>query len=95
MQLEAYLSHAPYFSLGHLPTESLHPDTQNLSDRLETDLAGAIAQVQKIDLHAVGVVSNSRPLIEEMARDIDAVVAKGRASFSFRLRGRPADSHSL
>ena len=81
MQLEAYLQNANYFSLGHLPTESLHPLTLSLSDEVETDLKKAISTVQKIDLHAMEVVKLQLPLLQELAHAIDETLHSGSRVF--------------
>ena len=81
MQLEAYLKNANYFSLGHLPTESLHPSTRFLSDEVESHLAGAIASVQAIDLHAIETVKRELPLIRDLSKTIEETLARGSRIF--------------
>ncbi|MBC7396699.1 MAG: SIS domain-containing protein, partial [Bdellovibrionales bacterium] len=81
MQLEAYLKNANYFSLGHLPTESLHPDTRKLSDEVEAHLPGAIATVQQIDLAAIQVVKEALPLIRDLSEAIESTLTSGGRVF--------------
>ncbi len=77
MQLETFLNNAAYFSLGHLPTEKLHPDTKNLSAQIERHLPDAIRTVQNIDLHAVSKVQESLPLITELSGAIFKTFSSG------------------
>jgi N-acetylmuramic acid 6-phosphate etherase len=81
MQLEDFLKHQSYFSLGHLPTEHLHPATRDLSDRVENELPSAIRTVQKIDLQAIGVAGRSLPLIRELAHAINQTFESGHRVF--------------
>lgn len=81
MQLEEFLKNSKYFSLGHLPTEGFHPDTQHLSALVETDLAGAIRIVQKIDVQAMQAVVRETETIRELRKAIDETWKRGRRVF--------------
>jgi hypothetical protein len=81
MQLEEFLKNSRYFSLGHLPTESFHPETGQLSDQVETDLAGAIRTVQSIDVRAMNAVVAQTPLLRELRQAIEETWARGQRVF--------------
>ena len=81
MQLEDFVKNQSYFSLGHLPTEHLHPATRDLSDRIEEDLVSAVRTVQKIDLQAIGVAGRALPLIRDLAHSINTTFASGHRVF--------------
>lgn len=71
MQLEDFLKNSDYFSLGHLPTEGFHPETEMLSHWVEHDLERAIQVIQKIDLSALKVVKNAMPEIQALSQSIE------------------------
>lgn len=81
MQLEDFLKNQSYFSLGHLPTEQLHPATRDLSSRVKTDLEGAIETVKQIDLDALKAVLDALPLIRELSYDIQKTLDSGHRVF--------------
>jgi N-acetylmuramic acid 6-phosphate etherase len=81
MQLEDFLKNQSYFSLGHLPTEHLHPATRDLSAQVADDLPSAIRTVQKIDLQAIGVAGRALPLIRDLSHAIQTTFANGHRVF--------------
>jgi N-acetylmuramic acid 6-phosphate etherase len=81
MQLEDFLKNQSYFSLGHLPTEQVHPATRDLSNLVKTDLTRAIGLVQKIDLETIAVVEKSLPLIHKLSEAIQSTFKNGHRVF--------------
>jgi N-acetylmuramic acid 6-phosphate etherase len=85
MQLEDFVKNQSYFSLGHLPTEQLHPETRNLSDLVQSPLPSglteAIRTVQRIDLQAIETVKKNLPLVQELAHAIEQTHASGHRVF--------------
>lgn len=81
MQLDEFLSHAHYFSLGHLPTEGTHPLTQSLSALVKKNTSEAIKTVQKVDVLAVQKINAERATIEKMQSQIESVVSSGARVF--------------
>ncbi len=81
MQLEEYLKHGSYFSLGHLPTEGFHPLTQNLSDEVSNDLPRAIQIIQQIDLEAISFIKTEMKAMESLREAIQTTMASGNRVF--------------
>ena len=81
MQLEDFVKNQSYFSLGHLPTEQVHPLTENLSELSETHLLEAIRIVQKIDVDAFKVVAANLPLIRELGHAMKVTTESGHRVF--------------
>ena len=81
MQLEEFLKHSHYFSLGHLPTEGFHPETANLSEEVIHDLSKAIPTIQKIDVAAVEKIKSELPHVNDLQHEIHLVMQRGNRIF--------------
>lgn len=81
MQLEEFLNRQKEFALGHLPTEGFHPETRNLSELVNEDLAAAIRIVQSIDLAAMDKTEAQSERIQLLARMIQETFSKGNRVF--------------
>jgi N-acetylmuramic acid 6-phosphate etherase len=85
MQLEEFLKNAPYFSLGHLPSEGFHPLTGRLSDWVlsghDDDLAIAIRVNQDIDLAAIKKILKQKAELIRLQQNIAETFARGNKVF--------------
>ncbi len=78
---DEFLKNAAFLNLGHLPTEGIHPQTENLSDLAHTDLPQALSLLQGIDQKALTILLDKWPLIEEMRQSIQATFESGHRVF--------------
>lgn len=79
ISLETFLNIAPQFQLGHLPTESSHPLTQDLSSLIQNDLPQAIEILKQIDLDALKTLASHSEEVRELTYHASEVLnRKGR-----------------
>lgn len=74
---EDFLKIAPQFMLGHLVTESFHPDTQNLSQLVKTDVKKAHALLGEVDKKALKMMEGKADALWELACTIRETLEKG------------------
>ena len=80
-QARAFLDIADQFRLGELPTEQSHPWTQHLSQRVQSDLPGALEVLQRVDKRALGVLLAEQRRIADLAGAISATLRSGGRIF--------------
>ena len=68
--LEDFLKQYPDFKLGHLLTESLHPDTMELSELAKNDLDRAISVLRAVDSRALNELLKYSHSIDELHRAV-------------------------
>lgn len=81
MTPEEFLSIAPQYRLGDLPTERPHPETVGLAEWAQTDLARAVEAFHRVDRMALGHLGG---LLEPLPRLVAAIrdtVARGGRVF--------------
>lgn len=76
-----FLAIAHQFQLGHLVTESFHPDTRNLSRLVKTDVKKAHALLGDVDRKALGQLEGKADLLWELARSIRETLESGNKVF--------------
>lgn len=76
-----FLNIAPQFQLGHLVTESFHPDTQNLSQLVKTDVRKAHALLGEVDHKALALMKEKATVLWELAQTIEETLKKGHKIF--------------
>ncbi len=76
-----FLKIAPQFQLGHLVTESFHPDTQNLSQLVKTDVSKAHALLGEVDRKAIALMEEKASVLWELAQTIEETLKKGNKIF--------------
>jgi N-acetylmuramic acid 6-phosphate etherase len=78
---EDFLSRCDYFQLGHLPTEASHPDTRNLSQLVNVNLVGAIANLKNVDVEALRKLEGYLPELKGLQTAIFDTLADGKRIF--------------
>jgi len=79
---QAFLAIASQFRLGELPTEQPHPLTGNLSELAESDLAGALAILHRVDMQALEILAdNCVEQIRLMAQRIRQTLDNGKTVY--------------
>lgn len=78
---QEFLSTAHLYHLGRLPTESSHPQTQNLSQLLKADLNQATRLLQRIDLQALGKFQSYLSEIPKLAKAVSETIDAGYKVF--------------
>lgn len=76
-----FLKIAPQFQLGHLVTESFHPDTQNLSQLVKSDVKRAHALLGEVDRKALKALEGKADLLWELAVTIQETLKAGNKIF--------------
>lgn len=72
-----FLKIAPQFQLGHLVTESFHPDTQMLSQLVKEDVAKAHALLGEVDKKALKAMEGKADALWELSRTIEDTLKAG------------------
>src|SRR5690606_23923128 len=78
---KAFLEIAPQFQLGHLVTESFHPDTHKLSQLVKEDVAAAHRLLQQVDRKALEQMRAKEKALWQMAQDIQDTLRSGNKVF--------------
>ena len=78
---KAFLAIAPQFQLGHLVTESFHPETKMLSYLVKEDVGEALRLLQAIDRMALIEMKNKEEMLWELSQDIQDTLNKGNKVF--------------
>lgn len=74
---QEFLKIAPQFQLGHLVTESFHPDTQKLSQLVKEDVTKAHALLGEVDKKALKAMEGKADLLWELAQTIEETLKGG------------------
>lgn len=78
---QAFLEIASQFRLGHLVTESFHPDTIRLSQLVKEDVKKAHALLAEVDRKALHLMKEKKSMLWEMASQIQATLKSGNKVF--------------
>ncbi|MFL5785519.1 MAG: hypothetical protein ACJ76H_12965, partial [Bacteriovoracaceae bacterium] len=78
---QAFLKIAPQFQLGHLLTESFHPDTQELSQLVKADVKKAHKLLQDVDRKALEKLEGKADVLWELALSIQDTLKSGHKIF--------------
>lgn len=78
---EQFLKKSHLFTLGDLPTEQPHPQTQNLSEWARKDLPKAIEVLRQVDLDAVEKLMEYKASLHQLAQDIEETLSSGHRVF--------------
>jgi N-acetylmuramic acid 6-phosphate etherase len=78
---KAFLEISPQFKLGHLVTETFHPDTQNLSQLVKADVKKAHALLGEVDRKALKIMEGKSELLWELARTVEETLKNGNKIF--------------
>lgn len=78
---QAFLKIAPQFRLGHLVTESFHPDTRELSQLVKENVGQAHRLLAEVDRQALAVMQTKKSLLWEMATQIQQTLKNGNKVF--------------
>ncbi len=76
-----FLKIAPQFQLGHLVTESFHPDTHSLSQLVKEDVKKAHALLGDVDRKALKLMEGEGEVLWELAVAIRDTLEKGHKIF--------------
>jgi N-acetylmuramic acid 6-phosphate etherase len=76
-----FLAIAPQFQLGHLVTESFHPQTMDLSELVKRDVPGALELLRSVDQEALKGLLSLEEQIWELAQRIQATLERGNKIF--------------
>lgn len=77
----SFLEIASQFKLGHLVTESFHPDTKALSQLVKKNVEEAHDLLQEVDRKALTIMSGKADMLWQMAQDIQDTLNKGHKVF--------------
>jgi len=77
----SFLEIAPQFSLGHLTTESFHPESASLSETAKKNISEAFKILQRIDHSALDVMKSKGQLLWGLAQEIVATLESGNKIF--------------
>lgn len=78
---QSFLKIASHFKLGHLVTESFHPDTTELSQVAQRDIKEAHSLLQKVDRDALKKMEDKENELWELAQTIDKTLQAGHKVF--------------
>ncbi len=78
---QAFLAISSQFQLGHLVTESFHPDTKNLSEVAKKNLPESLGLLQAVDSKALELIKNQKPSLWKMAQAIQDTLKSGNKVF--------------
>lgn len=78
---QAFLKIAPQFRLGHLVTESVHPDTTQLSQLVKEDVARAHKLLGEVDRKALHQLKAKKDQLWELAQSIRETLQSGHKVF--------------
>lgn len=78
---DEFLTIAPQFKLGDLPTELQHPKTMNLSDWAQNNLPQALRVMREVDCDALGLISPKTDQILKLAVDMHTTLSHGGRVF--------------
>lgn len=76
-----FLVQSSQFQLGHLPTETRHPRTTQLSQLAQTNLKEAVGLLKDVELEAMRSLLTVLPFIDKMSEDIAKTLAEGGRIF--------------
>ena len=76
-----FLAVAEQFKLGHLVTESAHPDTTRLSQLSQSEPAAALKMLHDVDVLALASLSAKVPEIFQLSVEAQKVLARGDKVF--------------
>lgn len=76
-----FLKIAPQFQLGHLVTESFHPDTESLSQLVKADVAKAHKLLGDVDRKALALMEGKADILWELAKSIEETLKSGHKIF--------------
>lgn len=76
-KVESFLKVAPQFQLGHLVTESFHPDTESLSQLVKKDVSAAHKLLGEVDQKAIAAMEDKAEVLWELAQTIRETLEKG------------------
>jgi N-acetylmuramic acid 6-phosphate etherase len=74
---KSFLQIAPQFRLGHLVTESFHPDTIMLSQLVKEDVKKAHALLAEVDRKALTIMEGKADMLWELAQSIHDTLKTG------------------
>lgn len=78
---KSFLKIAPQFKLGHLVTESFHPDTVMLSQLVKEDIGRAHALLAEVDRKALTIMKEKQDMLWELATTIRDTLESGNKIF--------------
>jgi N-acetylmuramic acid 6-phosphate etherase len=78
---DEFLAQKEKFQLGDLPTESLHPNTLNLSDWAKGDVASGLNALREVDLEALRRIVGLRSELSEFFHAVAAALDHGDRVF--------------
>ncbi|MES2529348.1 MAG: hypothetical protein V4598_19830 [Bdellovibrionota bacterium] len=78
---QEFLKIAPQFMLGHLVTESFHPDTTQLSQLVKSDVKKAHALLAEVDRQAIKLMEPKANELWELATVIQETLKSGHKIF--------------
>ncbi len=77
----AFLEIASQFKLGHLVTESFHPDTERLSQLVKEDVGEALKLLAQVDKKALEVMKGKEEALWELSQSIQETLKAGHKIF--------------
>lgn len=78
---QEFLKIAPQFRLGHLVTESFHPDTIMLSQLVKEDVKKAHQLLAEVDHKAIEIMQSKKDMLWELAQSIADTLKSGHKVF--------------
>lgn len=80
-KIQAFLNISSQFQLGHLVTESFHPDTKSLSQIAKENLGESFALLQEVDRKALELSKNQKLSLWKLAESIQDTLKSGNKIF--------------
>jgi N-acetylmuramic acid 6-phosphate etherase len=77
----AFLEISSQFKLGHLVTESFHPQTTELSILVKKDISLALKLLQDVDHTALGLLESKKDTLWDLATEIRQTLEQGHKIF--------------
>lgn len=77
----SFLKISAQFKLGHLVTESFHPDTETLSQTVKSDVQKAFKILSDVDKKAIHIMKSKEDLLWELAQNIQSTLKAGKKIF--------------